>query len=445
MDGDSTLEKSVGDASTEETEDTHSNSATFIRHRGSYVLTNRQTLKNNLLPAVGYLELANAGDFAANVWNMAPIPIYAVVLMAIGGTIALCMSCFAFRDAWLGWCNFRQLCEERRRLQAEIESNFSKETEKIDIGLRCYLDVNRREMGTEFFDRIVMDALMGFGAIVVSVGTYMAIAGANEKVWLASNLLSGYIGNSPAALFGLMNALWSAFVWIRAARHGTAAAKELGLNIAKYQLEPRLRAVKVHAVISGTTGVVAGFASMVTAKMWWGYVVLIPCIISSIWLNYFWRRRLGYERVLSKFPSELRAETLVQELRFISYAQSVFRDTPSSHFSEKLGIETASLPSALKFIEANGLFDDFSRHVLRETRLFAALSDGPDCESVTITSQTLLKADPSFAPLLLEIAQACVSQNGLRHFVYRERYLLEVLGCYLRYASLEPEEQSEAQ
>ena len=52
-------------------------------------------LRNNLLMAVGFLELANAGDFAANVWNQVPPPKYAVALMVVGGTGALSIIYFA--------------------------------------------------------------------------------------------------------------------------------------------------------------------------------------------------------------------------------------------------------------------------------------------------------------------------------------------------------------
>ncbi|CAM6097645.1 unnamed protein product [Calypogeia fissa] len=45
-----------------------------------------------------------------------------------------------------------------------------------------------------------MDILMGFGAVLVGVGTLMAIRGANPTVYLISNLLSGYIGNTPGGL-----------------------------------------------------------------------------------------------------------------------------------------------------------------------------------------------------------------------------------------------------
>src|SRR5690348_13388435 len=64
-------------------------------------------LRNSLLAAVGFFELANAGDFAANVWNQVPAPKYAIALMAVGGAMALFMTYFAYRDARLSWLNLK--------------------------------------------------------------------------------------------------------------------------------------------------------------------------------------------------------------------------------------------------------------------------------------------------------------------------------------------------
>jgi hypothetical protein len=57
--------------------------ATFVHNskKRKYVPTNTYRLRNSLLLGVGFLELANAGDFAANVWNTIPVPTFAAVLM----------------------------------------------------------------------------------------------------------------------------------------------------------------------------------------------------------------------------------------------------------------------------------------------------------------------------------------------------------------------------
>jgi hypothetical protein len=73
-----------------------SDSATFIKKKGAYTPIMQYKLRNSPLAGVGFLELANAGDFAANVWNKVPVPIYGAVLMA-GSRWNSCTDDFHFR------------------------------------------------------------------------------------------------------------------------------------------------------------------------------------------------------------------------------------------------------------------------------------------------------------------------------------------------------------
>lgn len=68
--------------------------------------------RNDMLVGAMFLECANAGDLGANIWNEVPAPIYASVLMGIGGFLALCIAMFALRDAVLSWYIYRcpQMC-----------------------------------------------------------------------------------------------------------------------------------------------------------------------------------------------------------------------------------------------------------------------------------------------------------------------------------------------
>jgi hypothetical protein len=54
--------------------------ATFVRQKDGWAQKEQCRLKNSLLAGVGLLELANAGDFAANVWNEIPVPHFAMAL-----------------------------------------------------------------------------------------------------------------------------------------------------------------------------------------------------------------------------------------------------------------------------------------------------------------------------------------------------------------------------
>lgn len=399
---------------------------TFIRHKGGYIPAKQSKLKNSLLAGVGFLELANCGDFAANVWNEVPVPRYAIALMGVGGALALAISYFAFKDAELSWRNMRRLREERLYLQTQ-KAEHNKDTQIVRY-IDGRLAVNFREMGTEWVDRVCMDTLMGFGAVVVGIGTLMAIDGLDPTVFLASNLMSGYIGNTPAAVYGTANAIWSLYVWRRARRHGIAGAKELRADIVERHLKPRIRRVQMHAAINGLTGVVAGVASLVTATMWWGYGVLIPCIISSIYCNYFWRSRIGYERMFIQQVVRVDKVSLVKELEFVASVLQVFKESPSEPLQKLMDPE--SIASVIEFIVTNGLFEDFCVCLLSDPLLSTA-PFGTSKAELTFDSRDILTADEPLIPQILKIAQTYICKVGLTQFQYRERHLLESLGCYL--------------
>ncbi|KAH8750040.1 hypothetical protein BGZ57DRAFT_934836 [Hyaloscypha finlandica] len=371
--------------------------ATFVRQKNGWIPKEQYRLKNSLLAGVGLLELGNAGDFAANIWNQNPIPHFAMALMALGGTLALTISILAFRDAFLSRENIRNLREERRFLWAQ----------KADLGaeisrdLDSQLDMNFRELGTEYVERLGMDIAMGFGAIMVGIGTFLAIGGANPRIFRASNLLSGYIGNAPVALFGLCNTGFSVYVWRRAHRHGRAATKEVRSTV----FLRRIRRVKTHAAINAITGVTAGAASLVTATHWEGYPVLIPCIISSI-------------------------ASLIRELEHTTSTREIFRTGDPSEWLLELIPDPDSLPSILEFLGANDLFDDFCLRLLKDKTLARSIS-GPLGQEVTIDVQTSLTADKVLHSKMVKAAEETMREMGPLQFKYRERYCLEALGCYL--------------
>lgn len=395
---------------------------TFVRQKNGWIPKEQYRLKNNLLIGVGLLELGNAGDFAANVWNQIPIPHFAMALMALGGTLALTISIFAFRDAFLSRENIRNLRKERRFLWAQ----------KADLGaeisrdLDSQLNMNFRELGTEYVERLGMDIAMGFGAIMVGIGTFLAIGGANPRIFSASNLLSGYIGNAPVAIFGLCNTGFSVYVWRRAHRHGRAATKEVRSVV----FLRRIRRVKTHAAIYAITGVTAGAASLVTATHWEGYPVLIPCIISSIVCNYLWRNRIGYERPLIQQRLDMDEASLIRELEHTTLTREIFRTRDPSEWLLKLIPDPDSLPSILEFLSANDLFDDFCLRLLKDNALARSIF-GPLGREVTIDEQMSLTADKELHAKMVKAAEETMKEMGPLRFKYRERYCLEALGCYL--------------
>lgn len=285
--------------------------------------------RNDLLVAVGFLELANACDFAANVWNGIPVPVQAQVLMAVGGAGALSILYFAATDARLSWHNTRLLLQERRSLRAQLQNNTGDPapTGHVEQELLAHLDINFREAGVELIDRIGMDVSLGFGALLVGVGTLLAIDGANPISYQTSNLLTGYIGNVPPALFGLANAAWSWYAWRRANHHAHCAPTSTlnsvwgdRVNVAE-MLQKHAQKVKIHSALNGIYGIIGGVGSLMTAdcnnnpSMVWGYVVLIPCVIGAVFANYFWRNHIGYDRDMSE-QEPMSQQNLLNEAGF---------------------------------------------------------------------------------------------------------------------------------
>lgn len=404
---------------------------TFVRRRGRFRPEKQVKLRNSLLAAIGLIELANAGDFPANVWNMDPLPIYAIVLMVMGGTLALTMIYFVFKDAILSWQNLCGLRAERRylwRLRQESQDHHDNASVRT---VDCFLHVNFREIGTEVVDRFGMDTLMGFGAFAVGVGTYMAIGGSNPKVFLASNLLTGYIGNSPCALYGLVNLTWSGFVWVRARHHTSATLSGIKGTKIEHMMKIRAMNIKIHSLMNGVTGIVAGAASLATYTHWWAYIILLPCLATFFTANIFFRKRVGYDRPYVQRPVVVDEDSLIAALRYASLSRLKAEGTSCCDTVTMLLGKPASLPALLSFITKNSLFEDFCIRLFRDAGLVAKLfPETPD--SVTVHAQNLATIkDEEITRRILVIANEVVNEEALNCFKFQERWLLEALGCYM--------------
>ena len=406
----------------------------FTREKAIYRLQDEYKLKNSLLAAVGYLELANAGDFAANVWNDYPVPKYAIALMAIGGSFALFMVIWAVKDCILGWANVKGLRAERRSLlarQARLRRG-SVEDRAQSTMVDALLDVNFRELGTESVDRVGMDMCMGFGSLLVGVGTLLAIGGSDPKIFLASNLLSGYIGNTPCAIYGLSNLVWSVIVWKRARKHQAAKLTFTGARARQVRelLQKRTRSLQFHATCVGIMGLVGSAGSLVTATMPLGYAPLVPCIIASILLNRMWRHRLGYDRPYVHDSPRLDEDAIVNELFVVQESRTRAMDRLTKPFANPL-FDPESITGIIEFLLRYQLFDKFCLKVLADTRLRPQFLKTESDAGVLEVSDFIHVQDAYIQAHLLQIARKLASKANPRCFDYRERYLLEVLGAYL--------------
>ncbi|KAJ5110454.1 hypothetical protein N7532_000989 [Penicillium argentinense] len=425
------LAREASDITWQESLESSKDQVLLVRRRGLFRLLHQQQFKNSLLASVGYLELANAGDFAANVWNEIPVPTFAAILMGIGGALALGMVFVAIQDFRLSWRNVRLLREEREHL-TRLQRYHAKNVEITRL-LGSRLGVLFRELGTEIVDRIVMDVLMGSGSILVGVGTLMAIGGADHHVYQASNLLSGYIGNALAALFGLANAIWSVYLIRRFTLHDAAVKAREPSDEIRRRLHTRFRRFQWHAAVNGLNGLVAGAASMVTAERWWGYCVLIPCIISLVLCNYFWRKKLGYGRPILDHASVARMQ-LTPLLEDLEYAIAMQRglSEPENSLSQTI-VQRDSLPSILQFIVRNRMLETYCDSLARDKKtrhILQQLPTSPADETIAITHDVLLQlsAKDLNSVAMLHHAQKFICKEGVTTFTHRERHLLELLG-----------------
>lgn len=412
-----TMATAAGGSPTPSQRSTTTKTVTLERsRRGRYRAVGHAALRNNLLAGVGYLELANAGDFAANVWNEIPVPRHAMILMAIGGPIALMMSLVAVRDFYLSWKNVSLLYAERQALLA---------LPTTDGKTAAVLGVNTRELGTESIDRMFMDLLMGFGALLVGTGTIMAIWGADHRVFLASNLLSGFIGNGFAAVFGLVNAGWSGYLVYRFQVRYSACQSNPAVQTVRPKLRQRVRRFQWHVGINGVNGVVAGMASMVTAKMWWGYVVLIPTIVVMIAGNLFWRAKLGYDRPIMIHPGMTSEEKTGDEDDAVGDALDCLASIEAAQSRLPGLTETGSLGTILAFLEQKQMLEYFLVWIARkwpDHRFFAPL------ETVNLSRDDLETGTEDEIARMEQECHQFLRDQARPLLEHRGRYLLELVG-----------------
>ncbi|KAG9240185.1 hypothetical protein BJ878DRAFT_430839 [Calycina marina] len=404
-------------------------SLTFIRSNFSSEAASHQMLRNNMLFGAMFLECANAGDLAANVWNETPTPIFARVLMGIGGSLALLISSFAFRDAILSWSNTVLLRRERQHLLQRRSSQDRGTLLARDLEVR--LEMNFRETGVEWMNRFGMDVLLGFGAVIVGVGTLLAIGGRNPTVFQVSNLLSGYIGNGPAALWGLSHVAWCILIWNRMRQHQKVAERHFEKNSdIRRRMLRRVRNVKRHMAIYGSAGFIVGMASLVSATNWWGYVILGPCLIVTICCNFNFRRSICYSRVSIEQMSLAEKDAILLQLKGISSLRRILTGAGSASLTH-LNSEPMTFATAMRFILCHGLFADFCTRLIEDEDLTRSIFGEPQ-DVLVIRSHGLLLATGKIETRLRDLALVCIGDVGVR-FISRDHevFLLDLLGCLL--------------
>lgn len=419
------------------------------------------------LTAIGFLDLANSGDFAANIFNEIPVPKYAVALMTIGATCALAMSLVAFADARTSWRNMKLLREERHALlacipKAETEARTCANIDGDGGGdaddaeprihadadaeagtylqsahhrsLVIALDINHRDFWSDLLDRGGMEVLMGVAAFLIAVGTYMAIGGANHTVYMTSNLLSGYIGNAPPAAYGVVSTGWSLYVCRRTGRQLRAAEKGLEDQDVLRAFKSRAKVVREHAVVSGITCLVSGAMSMLTPTRWWPYPILLVCGLTFIYGNQVYRRRIGYARSRLLPTVRVDKEVILRELAFVDSVKRAIRREFRQEMQEKrkqpeLNLE--SLHPLLEMIVRCDLFVDLCELLLQDGRLMDLLFGKHESDQLHVTPFDMLGLPEDEHGRVVDVARRCLEDRGPRQLSYRRRFLLEALGSCL--------------
>lgn len=394
---------------------------TLVRLRGGghYVAAAPGRRCNDLMYFIGWLELFNALDFPANVWNDVPVPTFAVALMATGGTLAVLASAVAFYDLRKAWRNLGLLRQERRHLRAERAN--AEPASPAAVHLRAWQLVNQRELGWEFFDRALMDGVVGFGGFLVGIGSLMAPFGADRRIFHASNLLSGYVGNSFGAAYGLINFVWAIYLWRIGSRRSAAVSRHIKDPQTLRRAHCVFRHQKLYAVVFAVTVVVSSVGSMASATMWWGYVVLIPCVFASVFGNVLWRRRVGYDRVV--FPHKsLRQDDILNQISLSILAQTKIRDNQGDAFLARF-----SRAELLAYLIDHDMLDTFCGELAKDPEVRSSLlKDQP--KQITIGANTL---ESIHYDIVLRNARQCLRMVGLRRAIERERLLYELLGSHI--------------
>lgn len=394
----------------------------LVKSRKGYRADTSVFYTNNLLVQVGFLEFTNALDFPANVWNQVPIPVYAQVLMGLGGTVAILWSIFAFWDMHRSLKNVRLLWEERQFLKAWRES-FDSENLDTRRLVRAWLDVNLREIGWELIDRVLMDVCSGTSGILVGTGALMAIRGDIDSVFAASNLLSGYIGNSFLAPFAVLGLIWAIFMWMRAGGQPQSLTK--GRFSVDADIQQKMcwhgRKHRFYAVLNGLTAVVGTVGSIMSSTLWYGYVVIAPCVFTSIFLNWFWRHKLGYDRDIVRDKATLQQADLYGSLQNLVNVDKAVRE--GSVRDLIIAGEKSNATWLTSLLLDLGLYHDFCCRLLERPGV---------AEQLHLTGKGVLELDPDAVTSLdndtLRDVAVATLEHGSKRLLYRERFLVEVFG-----------------
>lgn len=184
---------------------------------------------------------------------------------------------------------------------------------------------------------------------------------------------------------------------------------------------------------------------MITATRWWGYVILIPVILASLFCNYWWRTRAGYTRrdLVPSGLSVMSVDELSTALEFAARAEVKIKEqkeTPINPFVS----DPSSLRSILTFIQEQELLEPFCMRLVQDAGLRTTIGYPNNPAEIEIQVDSLLNLPEDSHPAIIQIAQDTVRKIGSKHFKYRERYAAELLGTYFVVSKQEAKKRAKA-
>ena len=392
-----------------------------------------QWYHNDLMAAVGWLDVTNALDFPANVWNQVPIPLFARLLMGFGGAIAVLWVGFAIWDLRRSSQNIKVLRAERawlwsnRRRYVRCSVEQPNQLNLVD----AWLNINSRELGWELIDRSLMDILLGFSGILVGTGTFMAIRGDVPVIFHASNLLSGYVGNSFIAINALASLLWCISMWRRASWELGVIARAQTTSELRSRMRRRAFADQLYAFLNSVTALIGSAGSLLSATKWAGYIIVAPCAAGSIFCNLFWRHKLGYSRLGFQswaYRQEFDIQERLEELNALRLLLHEKKERSVNITKLLMGAEGRPQSVLVRFMREHGMWEQYSK-VLGKKHGVDPVANG--CQHVTGTCECPYQVVLHDQRVVMDAARECLEQHGRHRFRDEERFLLELYACYL--------------
>lgn len=168
---------------------------------------------------------------------------------------------------------------------------------------------------------------------------------------------------------------------------------------------------------------------MITAERWWGYCILIPVIVTSIFCNVWWRHRVGYDRPCISAIPPLTVDNITEALESTSQLRHTIQDGAGVSLDQIFG-EEDTLQDVLELFVKHDLFEQFSLRLVSNKKIGHLFVKAQELR-VQVSVASILDVSEEHHPLILSAALRFLKKQGPGHLLHRGRFLIEVLGTYL--------------